>query len=110
MAEALAVVNVGKREWLLAKLAPCVRIQYIVGESIAFTEPARNPSNTKIRTLRGCAPAGLFCPTRNAGRTAQNASPTASESKAFFIRILFVFLAVLKCQTESSSRAARESK
>src|SRR5579863_3489262 len=85
MAEALAVVKVGKREWLFAKLTPWVRIQNILGVSSAFTEPARNPSKTKITTLRGCFPAGSACPERKARSTGHNASANANQTSLLFI-------------------------
>src|ERR1700761_9661428 len=52
MAEALAIVKVGKTEWLLRKSTPSVRSFRNVGMSAAVTEPRRRPSATKIMTLR----------------------------------------------------------
>ena len=53
------MVNVGKREWLLAKFTPCSRTQNMVGESMALTEPPASPSKTKITMFRG-ADGGLL--------------------------------------------------
>jgi len=86
MAEALAVVKVGKSEWLFAKRTPCSRIQNIVGESTAFTDPARKPSKTKIRMLRGGCVAGLSCPRRKSGRNGHRAKAAAIQSH--FVSVL----------------------
>src|ERR1700722_19080562 len=86
MAEAFAVVKVGKSEWLFANMTPCSRIQNMVGESTALTDPDRNPSNTKITTLRGFGPPAFSCPGRNAGRKVHATKATANQAKLFFIR------------------------
>src|SRR4051812_42887813 len=58
------MVRLGNTEWLLLKFTPIVRTVQSVGESVAFTEPARRPSATKMIALRGGF-AGL-CPDRTA--------------------------------------------
>src|SRR6202051_407967 len=86
MAEAFAVVKVGKSEWLFANMTPCSRIQNMVGESTALTDPDRNPSNTKVTTLCGFVPPAFSSPGRNAGRMVHAAKATANQAKFFFIQ------------------------
>src|SRR5262245_51514724 len=52
IADALAIVNVGNRLWLLVKLTPRCRIDHKVGMSCALIEPKRRPSATKIIAFR----------------------------------------------------------
>src|SRR6202051_2292907 len=97
MAEAFAVVKVGKSEWLFANMTPCSRIQNMVGESTALTDPDRNPSNTKVTTLRGFVPPAFSRPGRNAGRMVHAAKATANQTKCFFIRNPFATSEGLFC-------------
>src|SRR6267378_2616215 len=87
MAEPLAVVNVGKSEWLFPKLTPCLRIQSIVGASVAFTDPPRKPSKTKITILCGMAPIGCVCSEKKVEDAGQAAAAATSRTKIFFIGI-----------------------
>src|SRR5579864_4981083 len=86
MAEAFAVVKVGKSEWLLAKLTPCSRIENIVGESTAFTDPARKPSKTKIKILRRGSTAFSWLET-NAEQSAPSARAATSHPRCLFIAV-----------------------
>jgi hypothetical protein len=86
MAEAFAVVNVGKREWLFAKVTPCVRIQNIVGVSTALTEPARIPSKTTMTIFRGGCAAGFSCPLEKGDQEYNMKMPATIPNKCFFIQ------------------------
>src|SRR5580692_6452832 len=86
MAEAFAVVKVGKSEWLLAKLTPCSRIENMVGESTAFTEPARRPSKTKIKMLRRGSTDLSWLET-NAEQSPPSARAATSHPRCLFIAV-----------------------
>jgi hypothetical protein len=62
-----------------------LRIQNIVGESTALTDPARNPSKTKITMLRGRAVAGLSRPEGNEDQPGHSATAAVSQTNLFFI-------------------------
>ena len=52
IADAFAMVKVGKSEWLFSKWTPSVRMAHSAGVSCGLTDPWRRPSATKIRTFR----------------------------------------------------------
>src|SRR6266436_2170771 len=90
MAEALAVVNVGNREWLFTKFTPCSRTQSIVGESTELTDPARNPSKTKITIFRVRPPTGLSCAGRIALQTGHTTRAATNQTNLLFIPSLLL--------------------
>src|SRR5689334_10710772 len=60
----------------------------MVGASLAFTEPARRPSNTTIITFRVLAAVGASCLAKKAGAAGHTVAASASASKIFFIAFL----------------------
>ena len=65
MAEPLAVVTVGKSEWLFLKSTPSDRRAASAGALCGVTLCDRRPSATKMITLRAAAPVGA----RNSSKT-----------------------------------------
>src|SRR5258706_645669 len=54
---------------------------------MAFTDPPRKPSKTKITTLRGMPPVGCVCSEKKVEDTGQAAIAATSRTKIFFIGI-----------------------